>query len=57
MMVNRSIEMELSKGNCNLAAKANSGLCVQCGKSIHTTYVVVKRVDSKVFQKCCMYKV
>ena len=40
-------------GVCSLSAKANSALCVQCGKWIHGRHVGVKS-DFKVFKELYM---
>ena len=41
-------------GLCNLRLKANSVLCVLCGKWIHGKCAGVKKSDRKVFKKSCL---
>ena len=40
-------------GVCNLILKANSVLCVQCGKWIHGRYAGIKRVTQKFKKITC----
>ena len=44
-------------GVCSMRVKANSALCLQCGKWIHCIYIRVKKVTAKcsrniTYRKC-----
>ena len=41
---------------CSLRVKANSALCVPCGKRIHSRCAGVKRVTTKLTRNCACRK-